>query len=70
MKKIKAYKAFNTDWTCRGFQYEVGKSYHEDGNISLCNKGFHACLNLFDCFSYYPFGKSSTCLRSSTRYLE
>ena len=21
---IKGYKVFNPDWTCRGFQYEVG----------------------------------------------
>lgn len=29
-KKIKAYKAMNKDTTCRGKQYEVGKTYVED----------------------------------------
>lgn len=24
---MKGYKVFNKDWTCRGFQYEVGKTY-------------------------------------------
>src|SRR5574344_3086946 len=58
MEKIKAYKVFSPDWTCKGFQYEVGKSYHED-NIKICKKGFHACLKLSDCFSYYDFDKKN-----------
>ena len=24
---MKAYKAFNPDMTCRGFQYEIGKTF-------------------------------------------
>ena len=49
---MKAYKGFNKDMTCRGFQYEEGKTYHED-EAELCASGFHACLNPMDCFSYY-----------------
>ena len=52
---MKAYKVFNHDWTCRDFQYEVGKSYHCDGKIELCSNGFHACEKAVDCFNYYPF---------------
>lgn len=33
---IKGYKVFNPDWTCRGFQYEVGKTFKHDGNIKMC----------------------------------
>ena len=33
---IKGYKVFNHDWTCRGFQYEVGKTFKHDGNIEMC----------------------------------
>jgi hypothetical protein len=51
---VKAYKAFNHDWTCRGFQYEIGKTYQHAGKISLCNSGFHACEAPLDVFSYYP----------------
>ena len=47
------YKMFNNDWTCRGFQYEMGKTYHYDGEISLCNAGFHFCEKLEDCFKNY-----------------
>ena len=35
-------------------QYEVGKSYHVDGEITLCNNGLHFCERLNDVFSYYP----------------
>jgi len=49
---MKAYKGFNRDMTCRGFQYEEGKSYHEDEAV-LCKKGFHACLSPLDVLYYY-----------------
>ena len=54
---IKAYKGFNKDMTCRGFQYEDGKEYEEDG-VYICHKGFHACEYPLDCFGYYPPSKS------------
>ena len=50
MKKF--YKGFNEDLTCRGFQYEEGKTY-EENEANLCHKGFHACEDPLDCFSYY-----------------
>ena len=49
---MKAYKGFNKDMTCRGFQFEEGKTYEEE-TASLCNSGFHACENPLDCFGYY-----------------
>jgi len=49
-----AFKAFNDDWTCRGFQYEVGKTYKLDGEAEMCGNGFHACLNPIECFGFYP----------------
>ena len=49
---MKAYKGFNENMTCRGFQYEEGKIYHEKDAI-LCEKGFHACENPLDTFNYY-----------------
>ena len=59
-KAIKAYKAFNSDLTCKGFQYEVGKEYHHKGKLELCNSGFHACPKLVDCFRFYPFREAET----------
>lgn len=52
---VKGYKVFNPDWTCRGFQYEVGKTYKHEGNIMMCGAGFHFCQKISDCFYYYSF---------------
>ena len=49
---MKAYKGFNKDMTCRGFQYEEGKEYECD-DAKLCEKEFHACEYPLDCFEYY-----------------
>lgn len=50
---MKGYKVFNSDWTCRDFQYEVGKTYEIDNYPILCERGFHFCTNPIDCFKYY-----------------
>lgn len=50
--EITAYKAFDENFRCRDFQYEVGKSYHEDNEIELCRNGFHACRSPLDIFIY------------------
>jgi hypothetical protein len=49
---MKAYKGFNKDFTCRGFQFEEGKEYEEEEAV-LCEKGFHACTNPLDVLNYY-----------------
>lgn len=47
------YKGMNTDMTCRGFQYEVGREYETD-KAEVCECGFHACEYPLDVFGYYP----------------
>ena len=56
---IKGYKVFNSDWTCRGFQYKVGETYIHNGNIKMCVSGFHFCQKVSDCFSYYQFDSNN-----------
>lgn len=51
-KKIIAYKGFNHDMTCRGFQFEEGKTYECEEAV-LCEQGFHACLNPIDVLNHY-----------------
>lgn len=51
-KMIKAYKGFDKDLKCRGFQYEVGGEYKTYIAIA-CTTGFHCCENPFDVFGYY-----------------
>lgn len=58
---IIAYKGFDEDLSCRGFQYEIGKEYCLEGELELCANGFHACQNPLDVFVYYP-------MSSYTRY--
>ena len=59
MSEVKGYKVFNPDWTCRGFQYEVGKIFEEDVKPSCCDRGVHFCEKAADCFSYYSFNSEN-----------
>ena len=61
-EKIIAYKAMDKNMMCRGKQYEVGKTYHED-KADCCYAGMHACENPLDVLHYYP-------LKGSPRFFE
>ena len=52
---MKGFKVFNSDWTCRGFQFEIGKTFTEDVTPVCCDRGFHFCTKAADCFRYYSF---------------
>ena len=59
-KAVKGYKVFKPDWTCwGGFQYEVGKCYEIDERPVVCERGFHFCEELKDCYKYYRFNSDN-----------
>ena len=59
MEGIKGYKVFKHDWTCRDLKYEVGNTYEENVNPSVCDSGFHFCRLPKDCFNYYSFDSNN-----------
>ena len=56
---MKGYKVFDKDLTCREFQYEVGKTYEMKEDPVCCERGFHFCGKLIDCFRYYNFNSEN-----------
>jgi hypothetical protein len=53
MKKIKGWKCFDIELKCRGHQFEIGKTYEVDGDIVLCQNGWHFHENGHQLFEYY-----------------
>ena len=58
---IRGFKGFDKDLSCRGFQYEIGKYYEQEGEAKCCEKGFHFCENPLQVFDYYPPCTSRFC---------
>jgi hypothetical protein len=58
---IKSYKGFDKNLRCRDFQYKIGGIYEMDGEIKVCNRGFHACESPFDVFDHYTMIDSRFC---------
>ncbi len=51
-KQTTAFKAFGPDMSCRGFKYEIGKTYEHSVKAIICESGFHAVTVPFDAWNY------------------
>jgi hypothetical protein len=56
---IEGYKATDKDMKCKGYQFELGKTFTHEGELIGCKSGFHFCPRLNDCFGYYKIGNGN-----------
>ena len=47
------YKGFRADLTCRGMQYQIGKTVSVEGDLRMCVNGLHFCKNPLEVFCFY-----------------
>ena len=53
---MRGYKAFLSDMTTRhgdNTVYEVGKTYTVEGEVRICENGYHFCKKCVDVYDYY-----------------
>src|SRR3972149_3613062 len=53
-KTVISVKGFDQDLSCRGFKFEIGKTYEHGGKVEICASGFHACKHPLDFLQYSP----------------
>ena len=50
---MKGFKAFDKNLKCRGMQYEIGKEYEFGKTPIPCQRGYHFCKTVADCYRFY-----------------
>jgi hypothetical protein len=59
---VEAFKGFDQNLQCRGFQYSIGQTFTHEGDVVRCAAGgFHSCDNPMDTWAYYGPATSRYC---------
>ena len=57
---MKSYKAFNKDYICRDYKFDMHKTNVCEGDIEICHNGFHSCPNPYNIQRYYNVKSRNT----------
>ena len=57
---IRGFKHLNEGMQCQGFEFEINKEYIHEGDLKMCEQGFHFCEKLSQIPLYKNIFKGST----------
>jgi antitoxin component YwqK of YwqJK toxin-antitoxin module len=66
--KMRGYKIFEADYTCRGYKYSLDDWNVYSGEVKMCNSGFHYCQRALDCLLYYDYAPNNTYAIVESKY--
>ena len=66
-KTIKGFKVTDSNMKCRGYHFKLNYLHKHNGNIEMCESGFHYCENINDCWNYYSFDSNNRVFKIEDR---
>lgn len=53
------YKGFDENFCCQGMKFAVGETFRHEGELKLCESGFHFCTEPLAVWQFYPPNKNN-----------